>query len=392
MDKGEVIGYIVMDGAQVKVLESHQITVPEPVQQVRVITPTARMGVYPMDQGYTAKQGDIFPIIQLRSDADSYEVLVKEGVTGSVKVADVELMNLSAIPEKWGKSTRDGVEVRKSPSSPVTDKLSLNTELRILRQDGNWYRVLLSSGQQAYVLANDLTIVDKSTQDNTIQPLVHVVQSGDTLWKIAQKYGVTVDSIIKANNLDVNQYLYVGKKLTIITAAGSTQPVQEPAAPNIHVVLSGDTLWKIAQKYGVTVDGLVKANNLDPNQYLVLGQKLVIPAGANPAPTGNPTVYAVQSGDTLWKIAQKYGVTVDALVKANNLDPNKYLVIGQKLVIPVSGTNPASPSPLTVHVVQSGDVLWKIALKYGVTVDELVKANNLDPNKYLVVGQKLIIP
>jgi LysM repeat protein/flagellar hook assembly protein FlgD len=327
LEKEEVSGYLVIDGAQVKVQDSYQITVPEPQQRVRVITPTTRMSVYPMDQGYTGKQGDIFPIIQFQSDADSYEVLVKEGVTGRVKVSDVEMIDLSSIPEKWGKVTRDGVEVRTSPaSSYVLDRLSINTELRILRQDGNWYRVMLSSGKQAYVSVNDMTIVEKSTSGNGTNNgqsvVVHVVQSGDTLWKIAQKYGVTLDALVKANNLDPNKYLAIGQKLVI--------PVANTNPATIHVVQSGDTLWKIAQKYGITLDALVKANNLDPNKYLAIGQKLVIPvANTNPA-----TIHVVQSGDSLWKIAQKYGVTLDALVKANNLDPNKYLAIGQKLTIP----------------------------------------------------------
>jgi LysM repeat protein len=69
-----------------------------------------------------------------------------------------------------------------------------------------------------------------------------------------------------------------------------------------------------------------------------VGQTLTIPAtGTTQPPTsggqGNPVVHVVQSGDTLWKIARKYGTTIDAIVKANNLDPNKYLAVGQKLII-----------------------------------------------------------
>ncbi|MBQ9853809.1 MAG: LysM peptidoglycan-binding domain-containing protein, partial [Bacilli bacterium] len=96
----------------------------------------------------------------------------------------------------------------------------------------------------------------------------------------------------------------------------------------VYVVKSGDSLYKIANKYGVSVDDIKKANNLSSN-LLSIGQKLVIPE----KDSGN--VYVVKSGDSLYKIANKYGVSVDDIKKANNLSSN-LLSIGQKLVIPVS--------------------------------------------------------
>jgi LysM repeat protein len=131
------------------------------------------------------------------------------------------------------------------------------------------------------------------------------------------------------NNLDPNKYLYVGQKL--IVPATVSQP-EQPAATTYSVV-SGDSLWKIAQKFGVTAQAIVDANKLDPTVYLFVGQKLIIPGVAQPELPA-VTTYAVVSGDTLWKIAQKYGVTPQAIVDANKLDPTGYLYIGQKLIIP----------------------------------------------------------
>jgi len=94
----------------------------------------------------------------------------------------------------------------------------------------------------------------------------------------------------------------------------------------IHVVRSGDTLWKIANTYQTTIQAIVELNGLaDPNR-LVIGQALVVPT--------QERIHTVQPGDTLWKIAQNYGTTVQNLAQANNItDPNR-IYPGQRLVIP----------------------------------------------------------
>lgn len=422
IEKDGIVGDLLFDQAQLTLKNSYDIQIPQPVQRVRVTSPTAQMDVNPMSQGYKAKQGEVFTVLEFVTGPYRYRVLLTDNITGWVKTEDVELLDLETIPLQWGRTLKDGVEARRSPSpiDTVVEKVGLDVRLRILHQDGNWYRVLLPSGKQAFVSVADLALDTANGDDK-----VYTVVAGDTLWKIAQKNGTTIDAIIKANNLDPNAYLTVGQSL-IMPAAGTTQPpVQPPIQPPIqppvqppvqpptsggqgntvvHVVASGDTLWKIAAKYGTTVAAVVKANNLDPNKYLAVGQALTIPQSGTALPPvlppasgsqGNTVVYVVRSGDTLWKIASKYGTTVAAIVKANNLDPNKYLAVGQTLTIPVLGTvqppTSGSQGNPVVHTVQSGDTLWRIAMKYGTTVNAIIKANNLDPNKYLAVGQKLII-
>lgn len=139
----------------------------------------------------------------------------------------------------------------------------------------------------------------------------HMVRSGETLWAIANRYGVTIRDITTLNNIDPNKYLRVGQLLRI---------------PAMYTVLSGDTLWRIAQKYEVSVASIVKLNNLNWNDYLQVGQRLKLPSAT--------ISYTVKAGDTLWKIAQMYNVTIDSIVKRNNLNPNSYLQVGQRLVIP----------------------------------------------------------
>ena len=158
-----------------------------------------------------------------------------------------------------------------------------------------------------------------------------------------------------------------------------------------YVVQKGDSLWSIASKLGASVDELKKLNNLSTNN-LSIGQLLKVPTnnGGNTgdnAPTAPENIYTVQKGDSLWAIANKYGTTVDNIKKANNLSTNN-LSIGQTLVIP--STNVPGQTEIT-YVVKKGDSLWLIANKYDTTVDKIKSTNNLSSNN-LSIGQVLIIP
>ena len=201
---------------------------------------------------------------------------------------------------------------------------------------------------------------------------IYIVQKGDSLYKIANQFDVSIDDIIKLNklgttSLSINQQLLIPKKSSI---SGNTYTVQK-----------GDSLYSIALKNNVTVDELKNVNNLTSN-VLSIGQVLTIPNGEEITDTDEIT-YIVKSGDSLWSIAKKYNISVNDLKQANNLTGNG-LSINQKLIIPKTGD-------YETYVVQSGDSLYKIALTNNITVDEIKKVNNLTSNN-LSVGQVLLIP
>lgn len=143
-----------------------------------------------------------------------------------------------------------------------------------------------------------------------------------------------------------------------------------------YVVKVGDSLWKIAQKYKTTVDALKNVNNLN-SDIINPGQILQIPKG------DINTMYVVKPGDTLWKIAQIYGVNVDDLVSYNNISKD-FLSVGQILMIPSRNVN-------TTYVVQNGDTLWSISQRFGVSVEAIKNANGLIDN-IIFIGQVLNIP
>ena len=204
----------------------------------------------------------------------------------------------------------------------------------------------------------------------------YTVKAGDTLYGIANKYGISVDELKTANNLSSNT-LTIGNVLLI-------PQVEEPETPdeNIYTVKSGDTLYSIANKYGMTVNELKALNNLTSNT-LSIGQKLVVSEGN----AATLDTYTVKSGDTLYSIANKYGLTVNELKSLNNLTSD-LLSIGQVLNVSNSAV---TPTPSNTYTVKSGDSLYSIAKQYGVTVDALKSANGKTSN-LLSIGEVLVIP
>lgn len=202
------------------------------------------------------------------------------------------------------------------------------------------------------------------------------VKSGDTLWSIARNFGVTVNQIKEVNKLN-NNTLSIGELLYIPTK--ETETIEK----DVYTVKNGDTLYSIARKYNLSVDELKKLNNLT-NNTLSIGQKLFV---SKERPE-TETLYTVVSGDTLYSIANKFKVSVDNLKLINNLN-NNVLSIGQLLKIPNS-TIVQDISKLTYNV-KSGDTLYSIAKIYNTSVDEIKKLNNLT-NNTLSIGQTLILP
>ena len=200
----------------------------------------------------------------------------------------------------------------------------------------------------------------------------YTVKSGDSLWSISRKFGITVDELKNANNLKSN-LLSIGQNLII---PGLTSDTTDE-----YIVKKGDTLYGIARKFGLTVTELKKINNLTSNS-LSIGQVLKVTKSTSNIDSNN--TYIVKKGDSLYSIAQKYNTDVDALKRLNNLTSNT-LSINQVLKIPEQNqTN-------QVYTVVKGDNLYGIARKFNTTVAAIKQLNNLESDN-LSIGQKLLIP
>ncbi len=265
----------------------------------------------------------------------------------------------------------------------------------------------------------------------------YVVADGDNLWSIAHRLGIDVDRLTRANAAVNPLKLQPGQVLTLPGAAQAETGRgraygndDRPAAQTLgeaalYPVAPGDTLWGLARRFGVDLETLLAVNSeIDPIRLRV-GQLVTIPGGESMA-SAEALVFPVSPGDTLWSIARRFDVSVEALVAANpGVDPLR-LREGQALRVPSSlaalaataasnkgkdtvatpavapaaarpAETPASAptaldGPVRVHTVSEGDTLWDLARSYGVRVSAILSENpGLDPVR-LHVGQAVRLP
>jgi LysM repeat protein len=171
------------------------------------------------------------------------------------------------------------------------------------------------------------------------------------------------------------------------TPAPTQPPARVPAEGVEHVVAWGETVEIIASRYGVSADDIVAANNLTNPDLIRAGDVLIIPGVA--APSQEPGVHIVRQGETLQSIAAMYGTTVDALARANGIVNANYIWVGQRLTIPGATTSQAGGQ---TYVVQPGDTLSSIAVRFNTTAWAIAYANNLPNVNVIYVGQTLLIP
>ena len=177
--------------------------------------------------------------------------------------------------------------------------------------------------------------------------------------------------------------------LLVAPVAWASPPRSNPV---VHIVQWGENLTAIANRYGTTIRAIVAANGLANPNRIYAGQRLIIPSGVAPAPAGGCT-YIVQYGDTLSGIACRHAVSVNSIVQANGLaNPNR-IYAGQRLRIPCApAPAPAPPATGTYYTVQRGDTLAKIALRFRVRLWSIVAANNIANPNLIYTGQRLYIP
>lgn len=273
------------------------------------------------------------------------------------------------------------------------------------------YRLRVPSNtSQAFVVA-----YSQLGPDDFFKYAQHRIQRGETISTIASRYGISQREIIRMNKIRNTRAIQIGQNLILPVPEGADFKPQrrryrqasrpKPVAPGeAYHVKSGDSLWSIANAHNISIRSLKSANNLYRNK-IKAGQTLRIPGGskqaaarakpkinASMAVSASPkSFHIVRRGESLWTISKKYGVSIRELKEANQLRKTS-LSIGQRLDIPGEGRDSLGKGQSEIfHIVRRGETLWSISQRYGQSIQEIKRANNMRRNT-IHPGKKIRIP
>ena len=250
------------------------------------------------------------------------------------------------LPEPFPPLQWDEVEIERSAELTALDEAMdlesgtlamLNPELRRKATPAEPYSLKIPGGETATLLATLESLPEWEAPANSTS--VHRVRRGETLSGIASRYGTRVSVLMDLNNLRSANRIWPGQQLHVPDGRGgggrSTSRSADALVPGAEITYSvrrGDNLWALANRYGTTVERIKRENNLR-NSTLQPGQRLVLRGSGAPS-SGGGASYVVRRGDTLGKIAQARGISLNRLMSANGLSSRSTIYPGQKLVIP----------------------------------------------------------
>lgn len=219
---------------------------------------------------------------------------------------------------------------------------------------------------------------------NEAGEIIHTVQAGENLYRIGLQHGISWVVIAEYNGITNPDAITVGQELRIPPTPTATAEARSDAPTTASVpasALPGDGADLAAPSPAVVSPPAAPAIS-----------SLEVPAAVTAAVTSSPAVedtHTVTSGDTLYDIARRYGVSWDQVAEANGLAAANQIYAGQVLKIPVDAPG---PTHAILHQVHRGDTLTSIARQYGLTTAELADANGLSAPYVIFPGQAITIP
>lgn len=285
------------------------------------------------------------------------------------------LQRLVATPEDYG------VSLTPIPNEPVLGRVDVGRqidlaliaelagmetqEIYLLNPGFNRWATDPDGPHELFIPLDNIPQLEKGLANlgpqDTIQWRRHHIRSGENLGSIARRYDTTVELLRDVNNLRGN-IIRAGTTLTVPVAMKSLDRYSLTADNRLeskqsiargqhrldHVVQSGESFWSISRSYGVNLRSLAAWNGMAPTDPLRAGQTLVVwsnqpgmtqRVGLTADARLRSVTYTVRRGDSLARIAGRFGVSVNDIVSWNNINPDRYLQPGQRLRLKVDVTN-----------------------------------------------------
>ncbi len=196
------------------------------------------------------------------------------------------------------------------------------------------------AGQQLIIPTDSAETSNGSNTQST-----HIVGPGENLYRISLLYGISIQALVTANGLTDQDQVFAGQRL-IIPRSGVTLPDSSVSSVDTsvavyHDVKPGETLSGISLKYGVAVSDLQITNNILNPSHIFVGQRLIIPGAVNSVGPGYTpqqaiTTHIVEPGETLFVIANRYGISMWVVAQVNNISNPSFIYSGQRLSIPLN--------------------------------------------------------
>lgn len=260
-----------------------------------------------------------------------------------------------------------------------------------IKQWNNLDGDIIFVGQKLKLYPPENLVKKKKTEKSK----VHIVEEGETFSIIAEKYNLKVSDLKEWNDLE-SDIIYPGQELRLTKPETTKKDKTDKTKAKTHTVKEGENLTIIADKYNVTVEDLKKWNDLK-SDVIKVGQVLIVSdpkkTTKEKKPSGNKITHIVKEGETLSSIADRYDVTVANIKEWNELESD-VIKVGQNLTIYTNKkvkdekTTKEKTKKQQTYTVKKGDTLASIAEKFGITVSQLKKWNNLKSDK-ITVGQVL---
>lgn len=213
----------------------------------------------------------------------------------------------------------------------------------------------------------------------TPAPESYSVRSGDTVSGIAQRFGLQTSAVLALNGLTSSSIIHPGQVLRLLAASSTPAPAPAPQG-GTHVVVAGDTISAIAQKYGSSTSAVLAANGMSRSSIIYPGQRIALPGATATAPapapgaggTGAAATHTVVSGDTISAIARRYGSTTDAVLASNGLSRTSIIYPGQKIALPAAAApavvaTPTSAPGLDAEQVGNAQLIIRVGRELGVS-------------------------